>query len=558
MFTDQPFHPLVSDHPLPERFTFPFYYEPHPLSVQAAEELQAYLVSQTDFEHNFGLSNNPSHLLEIPKMFGVMVVQDGQGQLGYLAAFSGKLAEQNYLKGFVPPVYDTLDPMGFYKIGERKLNEYNAEIAVLESNTAIAETKLAHEHAILDSEEAIKSFKAVAKNAKKNRKQQREKAKQEISEEAYDALLEELKNQSLYFHFRLRDLKEKWLQIITQKKEALDLLLNPIIAIKEQRKQLSSQLQKQLHQQYRFLNAKGQSQDLIDIFARTTIGQAPAGSGECAAPKLLQYAYQHDMKPIALAEFWWGASAKDEVRKHQHYYPSCRGKCEPILGHMLQGLHVDPNPMLRNPAENKSLSIVYEDEYLLLVNKPSEFLSVPGKTITDSVQTRLKARMPEATGALLVHRLDMSTSGLLLVAKSEEIHKALQKQFIQRSVKKRYVALLDRAIATEEGYIDLPLRVDLNDRPRQMVCYEHGKSARTRYEVVAIEDGRTRIHFYPITGRTHQLRVHAAHPKGLDAPMVGDDLYGSRADRLHLHAERLEFVHPVTNEVMVVECKAEF
>lgn len=557
-FTSQLFHPLNAKDKLPEQFTFPFYYEPHPLSIIAANELQAYLSEQTDFEHNFGLKGNPKHLLEIPKMFGVMVVKNAQGALGYLAAFSGKLAEKNKHKGFVPPVFDTLNPNGFYKKGERQLNAYNAQIAQLEANPAIAisiQHKMDAEH---QAQQEIAAFKETIKNAKKNRKLKREQAKQTLSVNAYNALLEDLKNQSIYFHFRLRDLKEKWTQIIATKTKAIDDLLLPINNLKAERKTLSANLQKQLHQHYSFLNAKGQHQNLITIFASTTIGQAPAGAGECAAPKLLQYAYQNQMKPIALAEFWWGASAKYEIRKHQHFYPSCRGKCEPILGHMLQGLNVEPNPMLDNPSKNKTLPIVYEDEHLLLVNKPSEFLSVPGKTISDSVQTRMKVKMPNATGALLVHRLDMSTSGLLLVAKTKEVHKKLQQQFIKRSVKKRYLALLDGELKQTKGYIDFPLRVNLNDRPRQMYCTEYGKAARTRYEVIAIENGKTRVYFYPITGRTHQLRVHAAHTKGLNAPIVGDDLYGTRANRLHLHAEQLEFTHPITNELMCICCDADF
>ena len=259
-----------------------------------------------------------------------------------------------------------------------------------------------------------------------------------------------------------------------------------------------------------------------------------------------------------MAEFYWGISPTAEVRKHGQFYSSCRSRCEPILGHMMQGLNVEPNPIELAGVFKGKLDIIYEDHFLLVLNKPHEFLSVPGKTIKDSVLTRMQTYLPNATGPLLLHRLDMSTSGLLLVAKNERTHKKLQKQFIERKVKKRYVALLDGTLETKEGEIDLPLRVDLNNRPRQLVCYEHGKKATTKYKVVAIEANKTRIHFYPISGRTHQLRVHAAHYKGLNTPIVGDDLYGTVSNRLHLHAETLSFEHPVKKEWVSFSCEAPF
>jgi tRNA pseudouridine32 synthase / 23S rRNA pseudouridine746 synthase len=297
---------------------------------------------------------------------------------------------------------------------------------------------------------------------------------------------------------------------------------------------------------------------LGDIFKPTREGRPIAGSGECAAPKLFQYAFQHDLHPIALAEFWWGESPKTEVRIHGHYYPACRGKCEPILGFMLQGLAVEENPMLKNPAENKDLEVVWEDAHIVVINKPAEFLSVPGKLVTDSVYERMRMRYPEATGPLIVHRLDMSTSGLLLVAKTAEVHKELQRQFIQREIKKRYVALLEGEVLEDRGTVELPLRVDLENRPRQLVCYEYGKPAVTIWKVLERKDGRTRIHFFPITGRTHQLRVHAAHVDGLHAPIVGDDLYGQTSHRLHLHAEWIQFRHPISGKDMTMKVEAGF
>ncbi|WP_053990811.1 RluA family pseudouridine synthase [Mangrovimonas sp. TPBH4] len=558
-FGDTLIHPLKADSgvDLPEKFTFPFYYQPHPLCIQAAQDLQTYLENQTDFEHNFGLAPEMQGLV-IGKMFGVMVVKNQQNELAYLAAFSGKLAESNHLKGFVPTVYDTLNKEGFYKKGEAQLNELNRTIETLESANELLMAKEQLADSKRNAERELAAFKIMMKAKKIERNKQRDEAKEVLSDSEFQALFERLKTESIGYQIQLKQLKQHWETAIKDAELNLAKVTAPIIELKEQRASQSAYLQKRLHEQYRFLNAEGLSKDLLDIFKDTSSPVPPAGSGECAAPKLFQYAYQNQLQPIAMAEFWWGASPKSEVRKHKQFYPSCRSKCEPILGHMMQGLIVEDNPIEQSITYDKELDIVFEDEHLLLVNKPHEFLSVPGKTQNESVLTKMKQYLPKAKGPLLVHRLDMSTSGLLLVAKNERTHKLLQRQFIQRTVKKRYVALLDGELATTEGTIDLPLRVDLDNRPQQLVCYDHGKPAKTQYEVVSVENGKTRIHFYPITGRTHQLRVHAAHSKGLQIPIVGDDLYGTKTDRLHLHAERLTFTHPVSKEVMTIICEAPF
>ncbi|MDT0557567.1 pseudouridine synthase [Ichthyenterobacterium sp. W332] len=553
------FHPLkvTTEMVLPEQFTFPFYYEPHELSINAARQVQAYLESQTDFNHNFGLNANEEGL-PIGKMFGVMIVQDETGTIGYLAAFSGKLAERNDISGFVPPLYNNLDKEGFYKKGEAHLNKLNSDIEALESNPEIEFLKSQLESAKSQFDNNLKAFKIKIKEEKAIRKQKREEAKQTLTLPEFEALNKDLSQQSIYYHFRLRDLKREGEEHIKQAEVSLDKLLQPIKALKEERKTLSNTLQKQLHQQYRFLNANGETKDLLDVFENTKLPQPPAGSGECAAPKLFQYAYKNSLKPIAMAEFWWGISPKSQVRKHKQFYPSCRGKCEPILGHMMTGLNVEENPITKVINFDQQLDIIYEDDYLLLVNKPHEFLSVPGIHIEDSVLTRMKAYLPNATGPLLLHRLDMSTSGLLLVAKNARTHKKLQKQFIDRTVKKRYIAILDGEINRDQGIIDLPLRVDLDHRPQQLVCYDHGKPATTKFKVISINNNKTRIHFYPVTGRTHQLRVHAAHTNGLKTPIFGDDLYGTKADRLYLHAESLTFMHPVTKKMVTFTADVSF
>ena len=553
------FHPLSNSlkEALPEKFTFPFYYEPHPLCLQAAASLQNYLENQTNFEHNFGLNPNEKGL-PIGKMFGVMVVLNSKNELGYIAAFSGKLADSNTVKGFVSTIYNTLEIHGFYKQGEAKLNVINAKIEALEaSDTLLKAIKQLDESKLLQQTE-LKNLKAEIKIEKQKRDLSREAAKKVMSLEAYDAFEAGLKHGSVRAQIKLKHLKQAWETEINRLESQLEILIKPIKSLKEERATLSAHLQKQIHQHYKFYNAKCEIKDLLAIFKDTNSPIPPAGSGECAAPKLFQYAYQNHLKPMAMAEFWWGASPKSEVRKHKQFYPSCRSKCEPILNHMMQGLNVEANPIEAQIILDKPLEIVYEDDHLLLVNKPHEFLSVPGKTMSDSVLTRMKTYLPNATGALLLHRLDMSTSGLLLVAKSHRVHKQLQKQFLERRIKKRYVALLDGVLQTTEGTINLPLRVDLDNRPQQLVCYDYGKPANTTYQVIAIENGKTRVYFYPITGRTHQLRVHAAHSLGLKTPILGDDLYGTKANRLHLHAESISFLHPITKEEFTITCKVPF
>jgi len=551
-----PINPHVSE-VLPKQFTFPFYYTPHPLCVMAADEVKSYLSTQTDFEHNFGLDHHKEGLI-IGKMFGVMVVKTVDGHLGYLTAFSGKLAECNYLKGFVPPVYDTLNVDGFYKQNEGYLNSLTTKIEKLEQHPELEIAREYLKKTKLESIQKLLAFKSTAKAEKNVRKAQRISAENEMSDKEKEAFFERLKQQSIRSNLDLKYLKLKLEADLKAAEDHLLGLTEPIEVLKRERKTLSASLQRQIHEQYRFLNARGETKDLLTIFSTTDLGQPPVAAGECAAPKLFQYAFEKDLKPIAMAEFWWGISPNTEVRKHGQFYPSCRGRCEPILGHMMQGLDVEPNPIESAGVYNGELDIVYEDEVILVVNKPHEFLSVPGKTIKDSVLKRIQSYIPEATGPLLVHRLDMSTSGLLLVAKNERTHKNLQKQFITRTVKKRYVALLEGVLEGQKGTIDLPLRVDLNNRPRQLVCYEHGKKATTNYEVIEVKNKQTRVYFYPISGRTHQLRVHAAHYKGLNVPIVGDDLYGVPSNRLHLHAETLSFQHPKKREWVTFSCNAPF
>lgn len=540
----QPFKTNISGINLPEKFTFPFYYEPNELSIIAAQELQNYLENQTDFEHNFGLKENQQGFV-IGKMFGVLVCQNENGELGQLWAFSGKLANSNQHKYFVPTVYDMLNENGFYKIGENELNQITKQIDILEQNQAYKKAQENLKNIQNEAEIDLNRQKKAMKLQKKLRTEKRTNPNYTIEELNKESQLEKIlfKKMTKYWEYKIAD-AEKEVAVFS----------NEINSKKESRSLKSAQLQQQLFDNYAFFNQYKKAKSLGEIFENNP----PAGAGECAAPKLLHYAFQNDLKPIAMAEFWWGKSPNSEIKKHKQFYPACTGKCEPILKHMLLGVAMDENPFLNNTAENQDIEIVFEDDYLAVIHKPHEFLSVPGKNVSDSVYQRVKELYANATGPLIVHRLDMSTSGLMLIAKSEEVYKNLQSQFIKRTVQKKYVALLDGIVTKDEGFIDLPLRVDLDNRPNQLVCYEHGKSARTKFEVISRENNQTRIHFYPITGRTHQLRVHASHHLGLNCPIIGDDLYGTKANRLHLHAEEITFEHPISKEKMTLTVEADF
>lgn len=595
---------------LPEKFTYPFHYTPHPLCVLAAEEVKAYIASRKEWQEE----------LASGKMFGVLIVQTDNGitnneenQIGYLAAFSGNLAGKNLHPYFVPPVYDLLQPEGFFKIEEEQISAINIRIRELENSSSYLGSKEKWKIETEQAKAVLNQAKAELKMAKEAREIRRQ-SSPELSEEEQASLIRE----SQYQKAEYKRLEKEWKKRLEELETEVRHFDIEIERLKTERKERSAALQRKLFEQFRMLNAQGEVKDLYTIFEQTVQKVPPAGAGECALPKLLQYAYLHQLKPLAMAEFWWGDSPKNEIRHHGYYYPSCKGKCEPILQHMLQGLEVDENPLLNPVHEDEELEIVFEDEWLLVVNKPAGMLSVPGKAEDrDSVYHRLKKKYPEATGPMIVHRLDMATSGLLLVAKTKEVHQDLQAQFANRSIKKRYVAVLDGAIIKTEketkpiaekaillaketvstkktakaertgntGRIELPLCLNPLDRPRQMVSREHGKEAITEYQIISeseritsesentfnesnridesersINESRkyTRIIFYPLTGRTHQLRVHAAHPEGLGCPILGDELYGKKADRLYLHAEYIEFRHPIYGDIFRIQKKADF
>lgn len=538
------FSTSIAEIPLPEKFTYPFCYTPHPLCVLAAEEVKSFLSRQTEWTEE----------LQAGKMFGVLLIRDEDGEIGYLAAYSGILAGRNDHPFFVPPVYDLLNPDGFFKKEEEQISRINLSIREMEEATEYKALQEQLDNLQQEAEKDLRLSKSLLKEAKQRREAQRQSGN--LTEEEAAALIRESQFQKAEYKRKERNWKERLLPL--QKQTAA--YEQQIRQLKTERKERSSALQQRLFSQFRLLNRKGETRDLCDIFAHTAHKTPPAGAGECAGPKLLQQAYLHHWTPLAMAEFWYGNSPQTEIRHHGHYYPACQGKCAPILSHMLQGLEVDPNPLVQQQKESAGLPLetVFEDEWLTVVCKPAGMLSVPGKEETVSVYDLMRQRYPSSQGPLLVHRLDMATSGLLLVAKTKQTHQALQALFKKRQIKKRYIALLQGCVAQDQGVIRLPIGPSHLDRPRQMVDETYGKPAITLYTVLNRTAAYTRVAFYPQTGRTHQLRIHAAHPAGLHCPIMGDELYGTKAERLYLHAEMLEFIHPVTGKLLHIERKADF
>ena len=532
----------ITGMPLPEKFTNPFRYTPHPLAKMAAEEVQDFLSQQEEWQEE----------LRQGKMFGVLVVQTERGKIGYLTAFSGLLAGSANHPFFVPPVYDLLNPAGFFKTEERNIGHINADIRRMQDSDIYRNLQKQLEESRLRAHATLEKAKMQFKEAKQKRDLIRAASPDDPA--CAEALIKESQYQKAEFK-RLKARLERELSALQAK---LDAINQEIETRKTERKARSAALQEKIFRQFQLLNGKGECKDVFSIFQEAGAGIPPSGSGECAAPKLLQHAFLHRLKPITMAEFWWGDSPRHEIRRHGYFYPACQSKCKPLLHHMLQGIEIDLPASPANGHRNMPLEILYEDPWLIAVHKPAGMLSVPGKISVESVSERLHALLPKAEAPLLVHRLDMETSGILLAAKTKSAYKNLQAQFRKHEIRKRYIAILDGNITSQEGAIELPIRPDPADRPRQTVDHQWGKSSTTRYQVLERRNGKTIVAFYPITGRTHQIRVHAAHPEGLDTPILGDELYGRKAERLFLHAEALQFRHPVTGETISIEKKADF
>lgn len=551
------------------------------------------------------------------KMYGVLVVEAPGGCLAFLAAHSGLLGGRNDWPFFVPPVFDAQQPDGHFKTKEREISGMNRRIAELMQRPQLFEARQRLEQVRQQTGRVI----AREREEVKARKARRDTMRRE-QPQMDDATKAMLIRESQHDKAQLRRLMKSCEASVAEHQEALDVLEREIAALKRERREGSDALQRWLFDQYVMLNAKGMRRTLIDIFARFNGTLPPAGAGDCCAPKLLQFAYAHNLRPVSLAEFWLGAPPPTEVRRHLQFYPPCRSKCYPILQFMLQGLDAplpgaeevyplreegggttndekgslddkasigtneahadkasfDDNGFLDAQGHiykkcGASLHIIYEDEQMAVVSKPSGMLSVPGKSCRLSVESIVREHYGIAADVpVIVHRLDMDTSGLLLIARTREAHKALQQQFLDHTVSKSYLALLDGVPhegltgehvvwhSSHTGTITLPLRPDLDDRPRQLVDFVHGKPAVTRFHLLKVIDGHQLIALTPVTGRTHQLRMHCAHHLGLNCPILGDPLYGNAiepsaniAQRLYLHAEQITFRHPLTGEVLKVK-----
>ena len=550
-------HHLNTDIQPPHQFTFPFCYEPHPLCRLAAAEVEHHIVESGVWQGETSCG----------KMFGVLVVREerrvkseesdgSEGALGFIAAYSGLLAGRNDWAYFVPPVFDAQQPDGHFKVTERSISDINKEIDGIRRSADYQSAKKREEELRQSADEQITAMKQRIASAKAERDRRRSDAQAgllQISEAEAAAMTRE----SQTLKADLRRLKQR-LDMELSAAHALTFQYDErIAALRQRRRSMSDELQRWLFMQYRMLNARGEERNLIDIFSTTTHGIPPAGAGDCCAPKLLQYAYSHGLQPVCMAEFWWGESPRQEIRHHLSYYPACRSKCLPILTHMLQGLDVEPNPLTATASEE--LKIVYEDDAICVVDKPAGMLSVPGKDNVESVESIMRQRWHQYDGnPIMVHRLDRDTSGLMVVARTLEAYHSLQQQFACRTAAKRYEAVLDGVPALQQGTISLPLMPDITDRPRQRVDMEHGKPSVTTYRVVSTQNHRTLVWLFPHTGRTHQLRVHCAHPLGLATPILGDPLYGrgTAAPRMYLNAAELEITHPVTGRRMQWESES--
>ena len=536
------FHSLQSGFERPRRMNNPFYYEPHLLSIQAVNEVVAFLKGNAE-QHFLPTKVEESFVHDIKegKMFGVLVVErmaedGGDNEIGYLAGYSGQIGGRSDWEGFVPAIFDYLQPDGYFKQHEAEIVGVSKEIALLENSEEYSRVRQALSDVKQQAEREIADYKAMMQRSKMERNERRQ-VLREVSNKA--ELEDKMVRESQFQKAELRRIKKRWAAEIALVEADVQQIETKLTALRQRRHAMSDALQQWLFSQFVLLNARDERRSLLEIWKNEL---PPAGAGECCEPRLLQWAFRHRMRPLCIAMFWWGESPKEEVRHHLQFYPACNSKCKPILTWMFRGVDMEANALEDDVRQN--LTVLYEDESICVVNKPAGMLAVQGKSKRESVQSVMQKRYPHAESPLIVHRLDMATSGLMVITKTTEAYQCLQQQFAKREVKKRYVAVLSHEEECRSGEISLPLRPDLNDRPRQIVDFEYGRKAETSYKT----EGGKRIYLYPHTGRTHQLRVHCAHADGLNNPIQGDELYGTRADRLYLHAEELSFRHPTTHE----------
>ncbi|WP_224248755.1 RluA family pseudouridine synthase [Hyalangium gracile] len=553
-----PFEPQPAPRDVAEAFPSPLdELGPHALARRAAEVMQA------ELRAGFIAPGVSAAMLDGPeggKMFGVLVVRQPDGRIGFLRSFSGMLDGRWEVPGFVPPLFDHEVRARVEPAGETVVKALLARAEQLRTSSEFVSLQTAHE--AMEARHAAEREAMRALHEARRRKRHERRAEltattsleEGLKREALHALDQESRGDKAERR-RLEATQEEERRAIEPRRARLERRLR---ALERLRRIVCRALMKRIHDTYLVPNVRGERRSLRALFAP---GEPPSGAADCAAPKLLAHAFTHGLQPLALAEFWWGAPPPSGGRVAGAFYPACRDKCGPLLPFLLEGLRVSPPRTFSLPAVTAvDLPVVFEDEWVVVVDKPCGLLSVPARdeSVTDSVLARLRIRYPHATGPLLVHRLDLDTSGLLVAALDPGTHADLQRQFTQREVQKRYVACVEGHVRGERGTIAFPMRVDLDDRPRQIHDPVHGKHAVTEWHVLERHGERTRVALFPLTGRTHQLRVHAAHPLGLGAPIVGDRLYGREADRLHLHAESLSFRHPRTGQRVTFERPAPF
>lgn len=526
---------------VPERFNNPFRYHPHPLVKEAAGLLTERINSDKHLQEE----------LSEGKMLGVLVVNLPDGDSGFLTAFSGNVGGRSHIEGFVPPIFDLLDPDGHFKVREAEITEINHRISSLEDSERLARLRQELLDAELERDEELLRYKAHMAITKRER--------DEIRSETCDpSRLETLLQESRFEKAELKRIKIRWEEKLEGIRKDISSISDEILDLKALRAEMSDMLQHWIFEHYIVHNPSGCSSSIYSIFEHEGL-VPPGGTGECAAPKLLEYAYRHGLKPVAMGEFWYGQSPDTAVRTHGHFYPSCTSKCGPLLRFMLKGIDLE-----KELPCSEDLPVVYEDESLIVINKPSGMPSVPG---LDGRISAFEILSRSHEGLHIVHRLDMDTSGAIIFAKTSEVAVYLQRQFEDHTVGKTYLARLSPASegmnlkAGDQGEISLPLSQDYDERPRQKVDISQGKPSLTSYKVLSVNgDDTIDIAFYPRTGRTHQLRVHSAHLKGLGHPIVGDMLYGgSEASRLHLHAYSVSFNHPTApHQRLTISCESTF
>lgn len=513
---------------VPDSFNDPFRYAPHPL-VRAAAQLLMDHISSEGLEASFSEG----------KMLGVLVVEH-EGKIGYLCGFSGNVGGKSQIPGFVPAIYDLTSPDGFFKKKEAQISLINKEIESILTSAELSSAEKLLKTAIKDMDEEINRQKARMAILKR----ERDEARSECSDESINAALI---RESQHEKAELKRIRNKWETAVRRIKENISLIRQQAAELKSRRASMSDELQSWIFRQYIIHNGEGESMSIHDIFSREGL-IPPGGTGECAAPKLLNHAFIKGYRPICMGEFWYGDSPDTAVRTHGHFYPSCTSKCGPLLKYMLSGItlaNVDATD--EKPVE------IYLDEDIIVMEKPSGVPSVPGLDGKESLLEYLKTRYEDPC-IEPVHRLDMDTSGVMVFARNPESGRKLRKQFEEHSIKKTYMARLSPApegkilSKGDCGKIEIPLSPDYDERPRQKADTKNGKYASTSYIVKDIlPDGSIDIIYHPETGRTHQLRVHSAHIAGLGHPIAGDILYGGKTtERMQLHALSITFIHPRT------------